>query len=454
MDSVAFDRVAEQFGEFHARFAPLFGRKEARQRSEQYLRGLVVQDQERRNAENLAEAIDGASPRALQRFLTEAPWKPEPVIAHLQAYVGERLATPQGVVSVDDSGVAKQGKHSVGVARQYSGTLGKVGNCQIGVFLAYASERGHALVDQRLYLPRAWIDDPARCRAAGVPEQVTYQSKAEQALEMIQASRQRGFLPAQWVTADAGFGGIPSFRASLDAAGWWYVLEVPKPAPLVARQPGVSAPPFAPGERLRSRPDLDLPPTTIEILALGLRSGDWQELTVAEGAQGPRSYQFAARRVHEFNAQVLGRESWALFRRNLDGSELKYYLSNAPSTMPLTTLAWVTSCRWSIETEFKTEKGHTGLDEDEVRRWNGWQHHLTLALLAGAFLMGLEQEGGGNQPLVTRPQIARLLRALLPRRHWTRADLRDWLEQTQLRNLRAKHAHARHRLLASLELSL
>jgi SRSO17 transposase len=316
--------------------------------------------------------------------------------------VGERLATPRGVVIVDDSGVAKQGTHSVGVARQYSGTLGKVGNCQIGVFLAYASERGHALVDQRLYLPRAWIADPARCQAAGVPEeQVTYQSKAEQALTMIQQSRQRGFLPAQWVTADAGFGEIPSFRASLDEAGWGYVLEVPKTTPLVARQPGVSPPPFAPDARFRSRPDLDLPPTVlserrIEILALGLRRGDWQELTVAEGAQGPRSYQFAARRVHEFNDQVLGRESWALFRRNLDGSEVKYYLANAPSTTSLATLAWVTSCRWSIETAFKTEKGHTGLDEYEVRRWNGWQHHMTLALLAGAFLMGLEQEWGGK----------------------------------------------------------
>jgi SRSO17 transposase len=394
MDPVAFDRVAEQFGAFHAQFAPLFGRKEARQRSEQYLRGLLVQDAERRNAENLAEAIDGASARALQRFLTDAPWEPEPVIDQLQAYVGARLATPRGVVVVDDSGVVKQGDQSVGVARQYSGTLGKVGNCQIGVFLAYASERGHALVDQRLYLPRAWIADPERCKAAGVPEQVTYQSKAEQALAMIRQSRKRGCLPAQWVTADAGFGEIPTFRASLDADGWWYVLEVPTTTPLVARRPGMSPPPFAAGERVRLRPDLQAPPTSIGILALGLRSGDWQELTVAEGAQGPRRYQFAARRVHEFNDQVLGRESWALFRRNLDGSELKYYLSNAPSTTPLAELAWVTSCRWSIETEFKTEKGQTGLDEYEVRRWNGWQHHVTMALLAGAFLMSLEQEWG------------------------------------------------------------
>src|SRR5262245_27459065 len=165
MELASFGQIAEQFAAFHAQFAPLFGRKEARQRSEQYLRGLLVQGAERRNAENVAEAIDGATARALQRFLTEAPWDPGPIIEQLQAYVGARLASPRGVLVVDDSGVAKQGTHSVGVARQYSGTLGKVGNCQIGVFLAYASERGHALVDQRLYLPRAWLDDPARCAA-------------------------------------------------------------------------------------------------------------------------------------------------------------------------------------------------------------------------------------------------------------------------------------------------
>jgi SRSO17 transposase len=381
-----------------------------------------VQDQERRNAENLAEAIDGASARALQRFLTDAPWKPEPVIDQLQAYVGERLATTRGVVIVDDSGVAKQDDHSVGVARQYSGTLGKVGNCQIGVFLAYASERGHALVDQRLYVPRAWIDDPERCTAAGVPAEITYQSKAEQALAMIRQSRQRGSLPAQWVTADAGFGEIPSFRAALHEDGWLYVLEVPKTTPLVARRPGGSPAPFAAGERGRARPDLQVPPTSIGILALGIRISEWQVLTVADGAQGPRRYQFAARRVHEFNDQILGRESWALFRRNLDGSgrvgpahELKYYLSNAPLATLLATLAWVTSCRWvlserRIETEFKTEKGQAGLDEyracpersEWVRRWNGWQHHVTMALLAGAFLMGLEQEWGENSGGKTR----------------------------------------------------
>src|SRR5438552_10275072 len=172
MDQAEFDRVAASFAAFHAEFAPLFGRKEAQRRSEQYLRGLLVQQTDRRNAENVTETIAGATPRALQRLLTEAPWPTEPVIDRLQAYVGARLNTPQGIFVIDESGFPKQGTKSVGVARQYCGTLGKVGkvgNCQLGVFLAYVSGRGHALVDKRLYLPPAWSEDPARCRAAGVP---------------------------------------------------------------------------------------------------------------------------------------------------------------------------------------------------------------------------------------------------------------------------------------------
>src|SRR5437899_4542781 len=179
MDQAEFDQVAASFAAFHEEFAPLFGRKEARQRSEQYVRGLLVQQTDRRNAENVAETIAGATPRALQRLLTEAPWATESVIDRLQAYLGARLNTPEGIFVLDESGFPKQGRQSVGVARQYCGALGKVGNCQLGVFLADVSARGHALVDKRLYLPPVWTEDPARCRAAGVPEETEHQSKAE-----------------------------------------------------------------------------------------------------------------------------------------------------------------------------------------------------------------------------------------------------------------------------------
>jgi SRSO17 transposase len=198
-----FERVACTFTAFHEEFAALFGRREARQRSEQYLRGLLVQQTDRRNAENVAEAIDGATPRALQRLLTEAPWETTPIIERLQQYLGPRLSTAEGVFVLDETGFPKKGTKSVGVARQYCGTLGKVGNCQLGVFLAYVSERGHALIDGRLYLPRDWIDHPTRCREAGVPADVTYQSKAELALAMLTHARKVDHLTGPWVTADA-----------------------------------------------------------------------------------------------------------------------------------------------------------------------------------------------------------------------------------------------------------
>ena len=227
MDPVQFEQIAASFAAFHQRFAPLFGRKEAQQRSEQYVRGLLVQQTDRRNAENISEAVDGATPRSLQRFLTESPWSDARVIDRLQAYVGRRLNARDGVFVLDETSFPKKGDKSVGVARQYCGTLGKVANCQVGVFLAYVSERGHALLDKRLYLLREWTDNPARCRAAGVPETVTYQSKAELGLAMLRQVQATGHLRGCWVTGDEAYGQVPSLRDALDAEGWRYVLEVP-----------------------------------------------------------------------------------------------------------------------------------------------------------------------------------------------------------------------------------
>jgi SRSO17 transposase len=179
MDEAEFARVAASFATCHAQFAPLVGRKEAQAHREQYVRGLLVQQTDRRNAENVAEVLNGVSARALQRFLTTAPGATEPVIAGLQAFLGPRLSTPDGIWISDESGVAKQGQHSVGVAQQYCGRLGKLANCQVGVVLAYASARGHALVDAQLYLPEKWTADRARCWAAGVPAAVSFATKAQ-----------------------------------------------------------------------------------------------------------------------------------------------------------------------------------------------------------------------------------------------------------------------------------
>ncbi len=389
--------MASTFAQFHQEFAPLFGRTEARERSEQYLRGLLVQQTDRRNAENLAESVAGATPRSLQRFLTESPWEDNAVIDHLQGHVGQRLNHPAGVFVLDDTGFAKQGKKSVGVARQYSGTLGKVGNCQIGVFLAYVSDQGHALVDKALYLPKAWTDDRQRCREAGVPEDVGYQSKAELGLGLLRRARQAGHLQAEWVTGDAGYGEVPSLRDALDAEGWRYVLEVPSTTPVFTQPVQVAIPAWSGRGRKPRQPQLlagEPGPQSVQAVAASLPTAAWQVLSVAEGAQGPRIHQFAALRVWESRDGLPGRECWLVLRRDLDGSEPKYYLSNAPTDTPLRRLAQVGAMRWPIETEFQTEKGETGLDEYEVRTWLGWQHHITMALLAGAFLLDLQLAWG------------------------------------------------------------
>jgi SRSO17 transposase len=399
VDPALFAEVAWEFAAFHRRFAPLFGRPEARRRGEQYVRGLLVQQADRRNAENLAEAVPEATPRALQRLLTEAPWDHEAVVAELQAFLAERLTSPHGVFILDETGFPKQGTKSVGVARQYCGTLGKVGNCQVGVFLAYHSELGSALADARLYLPQSWTGDRARCDAAGVPAAVGYQTKAEVGLGLLRQARARHRLAGRWVTADEHYGQVPSFRDALEAEGWRYVLEVPQPTPVFAEPAAAAVPAWTGRGRPPSKPRLvaeAAPAQPVAAVAAGLAAAAWRALTVAEGEQGPRTYQFAARRVWESREGVPGRECWLLLRRNPDGTEPKAYLSNAPADAPLAQLAEVGAQRWPIETAIQQAKGEAGLDEYEVRTWAGWHHHVTLVLLATAFLLQVQQAWGGG----------------------------------------------------------
>ena len=227
MDTSAFEQVYGAFGDFHAYFGPLFGRREARDHSRHYLQALLVQSGERRNAENLSETVP-ASARVMQRFLAESPWDDDAVIGRLQEYLSPRLGHPEAVWVLDGSDFPKQGRKSAGVARQYCGRLGKVANCQAGMFLAYVSPLGRGLVDKRLYLPENWTSDKGRCAAAGVPEERrSYRSKTGLALEMLERALERGHLRAKWVAGDDAFGMSPSFGDGLAALGMHYVLDVP-----------------------------------------------------------------------------------------------------------------------------------------------------------------------------------------------------------------------------------
>ena len=394
MDAAVFGQVYGAFQDFHAYFAGLFGLWETRENSRHYLQALLVQSGERRNAENLSETVP-VSARAMQRFLTESPWDDDLVIGRLQEFLAPRLGHPEAVWVVDGSDFPKQGVKSVGGARQYCGRLGKVANRQAGMFLAYVTPLGRALADKRLYLPESWTWDQDRCAAAGVPEERQgYRSKTELALELLEQALERGHLRAGWVAGDDAFGMSPSFREGLAALGMRYVLDVPAGFTVWPEEPARTRPAYQ-GRGAPRKPRLvGGQRRTMTERSAELPEEAWREITVAQGSQGPRTYSFSAQRVRPTSRRKPGEIHWAIYRRNLDASEPRYYRSNAPEDTPLETLAHVGGSRWRIETEFETEKSDVGLDEYETRTWAGWHHHVALCLLGGAFLLSLQQAWG------------------------------------------------------------
>lgn len=386
---------------FHARFARFFRRTEGRAFGRQYLIGLALPI-ERKNVENIAEQV-GAPPRKLQEFLSDSPWDDEGCIGELQRFVGEQLGAAGGVLVLDDTGFPKKGIHSAGVGRQYSGTLGRVDNCQVGVFCGYASAYGHTLVDRRLYLTQSWLDDPAKRNSprAAVPPDVGFRTKLELAAEMLTAALERGHLPVGWVIADAAYGDSHDLRRLVAEQGRWYCFEVSGDALVWTADPAWAVPPRAgsagrPRTKPRSRPDA-APAQAVRDIVRALPPDAWIRHRVTEGAKGPREYEFARLRVVEKVHRAPGSEGWLMARRpvgSAPGAEIKCYLSNAPATIALAELAAVGCLRWTIEEDFELAKGEVGLDHYEVTKFRGWYHHVTLSLLALAFLKGVQREWG------------------------------------------------------------
>jgi len=266
---------------------------------------------------------------------------------------------------VDETGFLKKGTTSVGVQRQYSGTAGKVDNCQLGVFLAYASPRGRAMIDRELYLPESWTDDPARCRAARVPEQVGFRTKPQLAQLMVARALDAG-VPAAWVTADEVYGGSPALRGWLEDRGVWHVLAVKCTQPLAVDGPQ--------GPMRQSA----------EQLAAAVPATQWIACSAGHGAKGRRLYDWT--RVELATPAAAGMARWLLVRRSRRDGELAFYACYGPAATPLIGLVRVAGTRWAVEEGFQQAKGEVGLDHYEVRKWPGWYRHVTLALLAHAFL--------------------------------------------------------------------
>jgi SRSO17 transposase len=362
------------------RIAKRFARPEVREQARDYLIGLLS-PVARKNGWQLAEHLGHQNPYRLQHLLDRAVWNADTVREDLLPYVVEHLGDPTGVLVIDESGFLKKGEKSVGVKRQYCGTAGRVENCQVGVFLGYATQKGHTLLDRELYLPQEWANDPKRRKQAKVPKQIAFATKPQLAQKMLLRALEAG-IPTAFVTGDSVYGNASTLRACLQKRGQAYVLAIKNDLRLSWE-----------GGQIRA-----------QTLAKRLPASSWHPLSAGEGAKGPRLFDWAYLPLDAPEQE--GFAQGLLVRRSLsDPTELAYYLVFAALDTALATLVGVAGTRWTIEVEFESAKGEVGLDEYEVRSWHGWYRHMTLCLLAHALLSVLRSQsqnvlvkGGKNLP--------------------------------------------------------
>ncbi|SNS00193.1 SRSO17 transposase [Haloechinothrix alba] len=365
---------ADGLAELDALIGPRFARAEPRARAMHYVRGLLS-GEERKNSWTLSEQVGDATPDGMQRLLSTTDWDPEAVRDDLYGYVIDNLGDPAGVLVLDETGFLKKGTRSVGVQRQYSGTAGRIENCQIGVFLAYATDAGRTLLDRELYLPQGWINDRGRCADAGIPDEVGFATKPDLAIGMLRRAHAAG-VPAGWVTADEVYGQHFGLRSAVEELGMSYVLAVPCNQHVLAADPTLTG---------QYRADE---------LITALPAQAWRTRSPDNGAKGQRRYAWARTRVRGINHP--DSSYWLLARRSLsDPGDIAYYLCHAPARTTLAELVRVTGSQWAVEETFRTAKGETGLDQYQVRQWSGWYRHITLSMLAHAFLTVTRSKKGG-----------------------------------------------------------
>jgi SRSO17 transposase len=366
------DVAGAVLGELDAVLAPWFARAGTRLAAQQYVRGLASLV-ERKNSWQLAEHAGHGTPDRLQRLLASAAWDEAGVREDVRAWTVGVLADAQAVLVCDDTGFLKKGRRSAGVQRQYSGTAGRIENCQIGVFLAYAARAGRALIDAELYLPVSWTDDRSRCADAGVPDEVGFATKPELARAMIERVVAAG-LPFRWVAADEFYGDNPGLRGWLEGQRLRYVMAVSCDHPVPTATGPVRA------DTLAADPGLV-----------------WRRMSCGDGAKGPRLYDFTA-------IDSTSKAHRLVVRRNITTGELAYFWAHTPPEATLADLVRVIGMRWMVEECFQAAKGQVGLDHYQVRSYQGWYRHVTLAIAAHSWLtvtavLAAGQKGNPFRPM-------------------------------------------------------
>src|SRR5215475_12610513 len=409
----------DELQEFQGLLHDCFPRSEPRAHFFDYMVGQLS-PLARKSIEPMALRVPGGSVRGLRRFLSEVPWDEEHMRWTYHQLVAEEMGEPDGVLLFDETGFVKKGQDSVGVARQYCGTLGKVEHCQVGVFAGYASRQGYALVDKRWFLPEVWWTDAygARRTKCHVPTELTLQSKPQLAAAMLEAIAHEGLLPFKSIVADCLYGQSPTFLDAVDACvGRTALVAIPSETRCWLQRPQTETKRYRYKGEARAKRVVGAPnsvPSTVAAVATSLPPSSWYRRQVSEGTKGPIVYAFVRQRVTLCQDGLPDRTVWLVLKRTI-GPEpsYAYAISNAPASIPLSTLVWLSGLRWAVEQCFEAGKTELGMDHYEIRKYAGWQHHMLTTMLAHFFLWHLKLRLGKKSPSPYRVAAANDIRGRL-----------------------------------------
>jgi len=381
---------------FHEQFYDCFHRSESRDHFYKYMAGQFSPI-ERKSIEPIALAVKDGNVRAMQRFVSDAEWNDEKIMTKYHSFINEDLGRPDAALIFDETSFVKKGQDSIGVAKQYCGTIGKVENCQVGVFAAYVSESGYSMVDKRIFLPEKWFtdDDRARRKKCRLPGDTVFQTKPQLAVDILNDIREENILPFKYILADSIYGTSPEFIQAAEALpDKTYFVSIPKDTNCWLKRPMTITKSYKWGGKTRSKTvlvDPDSKPLSVEELGKNINDYFWYRRKVSEGTKGPIVYEYTRRRIILSTDGLPQKTVWLLIRRTLsDDPEYSYFISNASSSTRLKTLVWLSGLRWAIEQCFEEAKTELGMDHYEVRKFKGWHHHMLTCMLAHFFLWHLK----------------------------------------------------------------
>ena len=381
---------------FHEVFSDCFHRSESRGHFFRYMVGQFS-ELERKSIEPIALNVEDGNVRPMQRFISDAEWADDKILNKYHSLVSEDMGTADGVLIFDESGFIKKGNESIGVGKQYCGSIGKVENCQVGVFTAYASPYGYALLDKRLFIPEKWFSDDYKLRRTkcNLPASIEFKTKPQLAIEMLDNIVEQEIIPFKYVLGDSLYGSSPEFIEAVESCvGVTYFVEVASDTRCWLKRPITIEKQYKYKGEIRSKTVLEKTekkPIAVSTLATSINDFFWYRRKVSEGTKGPIEYEFTRRRIILSYKDLPQKTVWLTIRRTIgDKPVYKYYLSNAPTSTRLSLFVWLSGIRWAIEQCFEETKSELGMDHYEVRKYTGWHHHMLVSMLAHYFLWHLK----------------------------------------------------------------